>query len=498
MPKIILEHIEKQFGNFFAVRDLNMTIDDETFVTLLGPSGCGKTTTLRMIAGLEEPTRGRITIGEKVVFDSERAINVPASKRGIGFLFQNYALWPNMTVYKNIAFGLENTKEEMSEIDFEAKKNKTIFDIFKNQTELENIFAHLKNERDEKIDKKNLTEKILFEIIEHFDVSIFTAKEIFNLYEKHKTHVSNVVNLYAEKIALHENELAQNGFSLSNNFEILQNGKVQTRVRKLNKEEIDTRVRHACRQVKIEQFLHRYPSELSGGQQQRVAIARTLAPNPAILFMDEPLSNLDAKLRLEMRSELQRLHFSMHGIFVYVTHDQMEAMTLSTEMCLIENGVLQQKDAPLEVYAKPKNMFVADFVGSPAINFVDAKGTLNKNGKSEFTIFENEKIFWESKNDNASTTEKFLNENEFVLGIRPEAISIQADGMFTAEIYSAMPTGMETTVRFKIGNYFLTGIVFGSKSFSIGEKISIDIENCLLFSKQTGDFITRGKFFLAK
>ena len=205
MPQIILEHITKRFEKFVAVDDLNLEISDRGFVTLLGPSGCGKTTTLRMIAGLETPTSGRILIDGVPVYDSEKGINLPPNKRDIGFLFQNYALWPHMTVVENISFGLEMLKW----------------------------------------DKKRIQQRV------------------------------------EEMMAL----------------------------------------------LKIEQFGKRYPAELSGGQQQRVAIARTLAPSPRVLFMDEPLSNLDAKLRGEMRTELKRLHSDTNSTFVYVTHDQLEAMT---------------------------------------------------------------------------------------------------------------------------------------------------------------------------
>ena len=205
MPEIILKNVTKRWGKFVAVDNLTMTIKDRGFVTLLGPSGCGKTTTLRMIAGLETPTEGEIIIDGVTVFDSNKGINISPSKRDVGFLFQNYALWPHMTVYQNIAFGLENL---------------------------------------------------------HWD-----------------------------------------------------------------RKEIDKRVDELLTMLKIEQFKGRYPSELSGGQQQRVAIARTLAPKPKVLFMDEPLSNLDAKLRLEMRTELKRLHRDTNSTFVYVTHDQLEAMT---------------------------------------------------------------------------------------------------------------------------------------------------------------------------
>lgn len=213
MPDIHLTRVTKHFGKFVAVDRLNLDIRNNEFITLLGPSGCGKTTTLRMIAGLETPTEGRITIDDQVVFDADLGTNIPPNKRDVGFLFQNYALWPHMTVSQNISFGLENLKWK--------------------------------------------------------------------------------------------------------------------------KQEISERVRELTAMLKIGEFLDRYPSELSGGQQQRVAIARTLAPRPKVLFMDEPLSNLDAKLRTEMRTELKRLHKDTDSTFVYVTHDQLEAMTLSTRICIM-------------------------------------------------------------------------------------------------------------------------------------------------------------------
>ncbi|MBQ0125211.1 MAG: ABC transporter ATP-binding protein [Clostridiales bacterium] len=421
MPEIILTDVTKRWGSFYAVEHLDLKIENNAFVTLLGPSGCGKTTTLRMIAGLETPTSGKITIGDTVVFDSEKGINVPPNKRHVGFLFQNYALWPNMTVYQNISFGLKNLK-------------------------------------------------------------------------------------------------------------------------KYSDEEIRERVNQVARLVKIEMFLDRYPAELSGGQQQRVAIARTLAPEPSVIFMDEPLSNLDAKLRLEMRSELQRLHINTGCTFVYVTHDQMEAMTLATKICLIENGVLQQYDAPLTVYGKPNNTFVADFVGNPSINFIEATGAQNGSAL-DLSIFdgtnvkftpgeeldiakwteddkqvdidkENKRREWllDKRNvekgnkdvrfkchiakvdETVAEEEKEPTDNDFVIGVRPEAVKIKADGKIEGEIYSAMPTGMETTVRVRVGNFLITGVIFGKITYAIGEKVKIDFDGdgIMLFSARSGRIVATG------
>ena len=367
MPEIILKNVRKEFGNkFVAVDNLNMVIEDRSFITLLGPSGCGKTTTLRIIAGLETPTSGQIIIDGVTVFDAEKGINVPPDKRDVGFLFQNYALWPHMTVYKNIAFGLENLKWP--------------------------------------------------------------------------------------------------------------------------KDKIAERVEELLKMLKIEQFGSRYPSELSGGQQQRVAIARTLAPRPRVLFMDEPLSNLDAKLRGEMRTELKRLHVDTNSTFIYVTHDQLEAMTLSTKVCLMENGKLRQFAPPLEIYKRPDNIFVADFMGNPTMNFLDA--TMKKTGeKTAELTFGGIRTRYTAE---AALPEKLEN---VVLGIRPEHIGILEDGSMKASIYTTLPTGMETTVKIRLGEQILSAVVFGSVDYAVDQPIALRFldSQILLFDKATGDRIAVGK-----
>ena len=446
MSRIELTDITKRWGGYYAVEHLNLKIEDNAFVTLLGPSGCGKTTTLRMIAGLETPTEGRITIDGVPVFDSAQGINIPPNKRRVGFLFQNYALWPNMTVYQNIAFGLSNINED--------------------------------------------------------GLSVTEAGEVLRTNPSEATGAP----------------------------------------RKLTKEEIKRVVDRVSAIVKIGQFLDRYPSELSGGQQQRVAIARTLAPSPRVLFMDEPLSNLDAKLRLEMRSELQRLHLSTGSTFVYVTHDQMEAMTLATKICLIDNGRLQQYDEPLTVYNRPKNLFVADFVGNPAVNFIEATGTQGAGGLVDLTIFDKVRASfkpegglllsdWARDNardeeeealrfkeiasragyvektnkdvpfpyhiamvDDPGTRRREPKEDDFVLGVRPEFVHISDDGAIEGEVFSAMPTGMETTVRIRVGNYLLTSVMFGGLIYKIGQKVRLSFtgNNVMLFSRVNGKLITEG------
>jgi iron(III) transport system ATP-binding protein len=252
MPAIVLEGVSRLYGSKVrAVDDLSLEIPDGSFTTLLGPSGCGKTTTLRMIAGLDSPTFGTIRIGDKVAFSLEEAKSLPPSKRGLGLVFQSYALWPHLTVAKNIAFGLE--------------------------------------------------------------------------------------------------------------------------VQKVGKAEIAKRLEQVATALQINTLLDRYTSELSGGQQQRVAIARVLVMEPSVLLLDEPLSNLDATLRMDMRAELKRLHSETGATIIYVTHDQLEALTMSTHLALLQNGALQQFAPPLEVYAHPANKFAADFLGNPRINLIEGR-----------------------------------------------------------------------------------------------------------------------------
>ena len=540
MPEIKLEHITKRWGKFYAVEDLNLTIADNSFVTLLGPSGCGKTTTLRMIAGLETPTSGRITIGDQVVFDSAMGINVPANKRRVGFLFQNYALWPNMTVYENISFGLTNVKEALPKIDFDARISARLAEILSAPGEVTKVLAECRDKKGKLDDKK-----ALLKLIDTFTISQFTAKKLLGYHLEDGKDVSAEAAALREKAEAARKALEATGGSYDADYAIYKDGQPVTEVRKLTKEEIDLTVRRVARIVKIGMFMDRYPAELSGGQQQRVAIARTLAPEPSVLFMDEPLSNLDAKLRLEMRYELQRLHVETGSTFVYVTHDQMEAMTLATQICLINNGVLQQYQPPLTVYNHPQNLFVADFVGNPSINFVEAKGAQQPDGSITLDILggvkavfrpregldlaawfaerdrkaaahaaerlakSQEKGYVEKGNkdepfryhiakveeeDDSLQEEPVLTNEDLVLGIRPEFLNITSEAPLKGEIYGAMPTGMESTIKVYVNGFLLTGVVFGSSLFTIGEQHSISFtgHHIMLFDRQSGDCIALG------
>jgi ABC-type sugar transport system ATPase subunit len=544
MPEIVLENITKRWGKFFGVDNVSLNIPNNSFITLLGPSGCGKTTILRMIAGLETPTEGRITIGDKVVFDSNAGINVPANKRRVGFLFQNYALWPNMTVYENISFGLKNIHEEMPVLDVEAKRAGDIIRALQNGTKIKEIVEECRD-KNGKLDEN----KAYVKLIDNYSLSIYTAKELFALgihqSQDPDTQAKAKATEYEAKLSEIKEKLKSEGKDLNEKFQVTKGGNVVIETRKLTKEEIDSRVRACSRIVKIGMFMDRYPAELSGGQQQRVAIARTLAPEPQVLFMDEPLSNLDAKLRLEMRYELQRLHVETGSTFVYVTHDQMEAMTLATRICLVSNGVLQQYAAPLDVYNRPANLFVADFVGNPSMNFVDGKGKQQEDGSIVLDILgehkakfvPNEKILlsdWRAardkedadkqeferqrlmkkgaveksnkdevfkyhvqkveEQDESIMDEPVITDEDFVLGIRPEAIDIEPSGKINTKIYGAMPTGMESTLKLRVGEFLLTSVIFGNSIYLIGQDANIDIKgkDILLFDRKSGKLITAG------
>ena len=365
MPTIRLEKITKKFGkDSIAVNQMDLEIKDGEFVSLLGPSGCGKTTTLRMIAGLETPTEGEIYIDGELVFSEEKGVNLSPDKRNVGFLFQNYALWPHMTVYKNISFGLENMKWDKSKID--------------------------------------------------------------------------------------------------------------------------ARVNEICETMRIKEYMNRYPAELSGGQQQRVAIARTLAPNPRILLMDEPLSNLDAKLRNDMRAELKRLHMTTKATFVYVTHDQSEAMTLSSKVCLMKEGVVQQYCPPLQLYGEPANLFCADFMGNPSMNFIQCHGKVYGD-----SIDLNCKHFAVRFTPNHPID---LNDGEYVLGIRPEFVVVDEKCSIEGRVISSLPSGMETTLSLAVNDVTFSAVAFGSIDFAMDSIIHFGFsgDRYVLFDASSTKMITLG------
>jgi len=353
---ITIKNLTKRFGHVVAVDDVSLTIEPGSFLTLLGPSGCGKTTLLRCVAGLEDPDGGEIYIGDKLVFSHQLGISLPSGQRDLGLVFQNYALWPHMTVYKNMTFALE--------------------------------------------------------------------------------------------------------------------------IRKLSKEEMDKRVRDSLAEVQMEGYEDRYPREMSGGQQQRIALARMLAYRPKVFLMDEPLSNLDARLRMDMRAEIKHLHHAARATTLYVTHDQVEALTMSTQIAVMKEGVLQQVDSPDRVYHYPANLFVADFIGNPKVNLLN--GVVNGHSV-DLGPFEIDM-------DTSGAPERV------VVAVRPEDVAISTEPVpgsveFTA--YSVLPSGADSTIVAQLGELEITVRVMGISTINIDERIwlTFDPQSLNLYEQESGELV---------
>ena len=364
MASLSLQHINKTYPNGFeAVKDFNLEIEDKEFIIFVGPSGCGKSTTLRMVAGLEEISSGTLKIGDKVMNDVE------PKDRDIAMVFQNYALYPHMTVYDNMAFGLK--------------------------------------------------------------------------------------------------------------------------LRKVPKDEIDKAVREAARILDLEKLLDRKPKALSGGQRQRVAMGRAIVRNPKVFLMDEPLSNLDAKLRVQMRIEISKIHQRLGATIIYVTHDQTEAMTLGTRIVVMKDGVVQQVDTPQHLYEQPGNLFVAGFMGSPQMNFLDAQ-IAEKGGDLVAKVGEYDVVIPAAK-------AKVLKDGGYVgktvvLGIRPEDIhdsqmfieaSPSAPMTSTVKVYELL--GAEVFLYFDVNGTQVTARVDPRTNSKTGDtiKFAFDMEKSHFFDKET-------------
>lgn len=376
MSRIELQNINKYYGSSHVLRDVNLTIEDGDFMTLLGPSGCGKTTTLRIISGLEKPEGGTMLIDGKTMIDAQAAFYEEPSKRGLNLVFQSYALWPHMTVFENVSFGLK--------------------------------------------------------------------------------------------------------------------------IKKMSKREIEESVTQALKTMRIGEYADRYPNELSGGQQQRVAIARAIASNPKLLLLDEPLSNLDARLRVDMRAELKRLHKETGTTIVYVTHDQVEALTMSTRIALFKAGEISQIDTPLKLYTNPVDLEAADFIGNPRINFIEAKGR-----------FDGERLYVSSELGNYTYDRSCMKTEEAcpldrtfpcVLGLRPELIEIDSErrekgNTMEAVVYASQPAGSETLVTLYAGRTEFLAIQIGLAEYDMNQKVYVTFQpaHMNVYNKETGRLIKYAK-----
>lgn len=417
-------------NNVQAVYDFNLEVEDKEFIVLVGPSGCGKSTTLRMLAGLEEISSGELYL-------DNRLINyVEPKDRDIAMVFQNYALYPHMTVFGNMSYGLKNRKtfvpqyEENEEINsltsLVAKKSKELNALNKKATKKHDntMFAEKISETIETINKS--LEKIdsLRKPITGYD------NERITFYEKLLTQATNrcariekALSKAEEKdkdfeilkkdleFSKHEIEGIQEKIDFYKKTEV-----GLTKYRFLNKNEIIYEVNKAAQILDLQKYLLRKPSALSGGQCQRVALGRAIVKKPKVFLMDEPLSNLDAKLRVQTRSEISRIHKKTGATTIYVTHDQTEAMTLADRIVIMKDGKIQQIATPSEAFNNPANIFVAGFIGSPAMNFIE--GTLIKN---ELCLEGGLKI---NLGKLPSSVSKY-DGKQLIIGIRPENVFLK-------------------------------------------------------------------------
>lgn len=443
-----------------AVENFNLEIKDKEFVVFVGPSGCGKSTTLRMIAGLEEITYGDVLI------DGRKVNDVEPKDRNIAMVFQNYALYPHMTVFKNMAFGLTLARtpveiRDESTIILKDKEGKKLnpFVLF-----FAKIFARTPLELHDENGNIVYDEegKPVLVVKKNKDGTDKTDKEGKPVYKKRPYHIDeylgkpvkdedgnlvlitkkyNKFNLLFERkreVKLDENGktvigkdgkpvyksrflTAEEKAGLLGKVRHDKNGDIVYKVRKFTKPEIKEKVEAAARTLDITQYLERKPMQLSGGQRQRVAIGRSIVRNPKVFLFDEPLSNLDAKLRNQMRAEIMLLRKKINTTFVYVTHDQVEAMTLGDRIVIMKSGIIQQIGSPTEVFEHPANLFVAGFIGTPQMNYFDAKLVKENN---EYLVEVYGKKFALTAKANAYLLKNDCPEKDVILGVRPEHITV--------------------------------------------------------------------------
>ena len=415
---------EEQNISPFAVRDFNLEIQDGEFIVLVGPSGCGKSTTLRMIAGLEDISGGDLYIGDVL------SNNVDASKRNIAMVFQNYALYPHMTSYQNMSYGLKLRKIAKPVL---SKDGSPVYEVDKE------AIKELKKEL------KKAT----------------TAEEAESIKQK-----------------IAELEITQN--------------KPKMKMVHYSKEEIDEKVQKAAEILDIKHLLDRKPSEMSGGQRQRVALGRALVRDPKVFLLDEPLSNLDAKLRASMRNEIVKLHERVKTTFVYVTHDQVEAMTMGDRIVVMKDGVIQQVGTPSEIYDCPLNTFVAGFIGTPQMNFFDVDFLAGVKDV-EIKLVNGESVKYPLKQFK-EIKDLYIdgNKKSLVLGIRGEHIAISSKGI-EAEVTFVEILGNTTNVLCKLceSDMEFSISVQERSSLQQGDKIHVEFSpnNIHLFDKETGETV---------
>ena len=444
MTELKLEHVYKVYKGkkkgqeVPAVSDFNLESNKKEFIVFVGPSGCGKSTTLRMIAGLEEITSGKLFI------DGELMNKVEPRYRNVAMVFQNYALYPHMTAYNNMAFGLRNMKVPMPKLDKDGNEIKGID---------KGLVNALKRDRAKllrdiaKCEKANNNINALEDEINKLKDEQYKysddAKEFKSLKKKidSLSYKKLLQERKAENLSVYQDELNK----LDQDIEYYSNHEVTLYAEKhFKKSEIDRRIKEAAQILDIEPLLKRLPGNMSGGQRQRVALGRAIVRTPKLFLLDEPLSNLDAKLRAQMRVEITKLYDKLDTTFIYVTHDQVEALTMGTRIVVLNAGIVQQIDTPSRLYDFPKNRFVAGFLGTPQMNFFEVELT-KKGAYLEVKMFDGIKFTLALKSMR-KIEEEYLdgNSHSAILGIRGEDIILNDKGEFKAKVCLNESLGSDT------------------------------------------------------
>ena len=470
LKKVFEGDKKKNIPDTIAVEDFSIDINDGELVGLLGPSGCGKSTILYMISGLKEPSSGSVFFGEEDVTD------LAPEKRKIGFVFQNYALYPHLNIYKNIAFPLEDIYKK----DFLKSRKISMFcKLIEKKDELfkaKEIIEQRKKE-DKKISKSLLIDEMSFAL----NIPFFYSKFLFKYLVKDDFTLDTFISFLSSSIEKEKAKYKKLKLDIDSENYILKNGKRIEIKRKVSKDEIDLKVREVARIVKLEGLLYRKPNEISGGQQQRVAIARALIKSPKVLLLDEPLSNLDARLRLETREEIRRIQKETGITTIFVTHDQDEAMSICDKIVVLNKGKVEEIGVPQEVYDNPTNLFTAKFLGLPPIGIFD--GFI----KDGYLFVADSKVL---KIEDVS-----LNNKNVLVGIRPEGYvraSEKDELTFKVNVASIIAQGRDTEVLAKnpTSNENFKIMIRNDDKFELGlNYFKVKPNKIYLFDKESGQRI---------
>ena len=466
-------------ADFVAVKDFCMEIEDGEFIVFVGPSGCGKSTTLRMVAGLEDISSGELYIDGKLMN------NVEPRDRDIAMVFQSYALYPHMTAYDNIAFGLRMRKIAEPKLDeygngivgIDNKKIKELGNQIKRVTK-EIATAEKRARADVKAHIAMLNGRVKSETDESAKAELcarIAAIDVDGDIEKRAAALKADAEKRLEK--------------LNDDYNYYVSTPVQLYIeRHYTSKEIDAKVNWAAEVLGITELLHSKPSDMSGGQRQRIALGRAMVRGPKVFLLDEPLSNLDAKLRNAMRAEIVKLHNELKTTFIYVTHDQIEAMTMGTRIVVMKDGYIQQIDTPTNLFDFPVNKFVAGFIGTPQMNFFDI--TVKRDGDNLIAAFADGQNISLKLKDMRTVREDILdgNEHKVIMGARGESIDIGADGL-AVNVSIKEILGENTHLFVRLGDAEYIVCLNDRVEYSTGEEVRLAFneKKLHLFDPESGE-----------